>query len=175
MKKYTRFIVAIFTFTFIFSCNMVPVFAADFNVSANKGLESATLEAEDATTFYLEDGTKVTIAVVPAISPMDSTQIDSAWASPNSYFSFPCSTSKGNFARWETDNIGDTSMNVTYQFTVPGADPFSSTQKVIPGDRMVAYAETQNGDGLNMNVSITVNAIGASAHYSFYGEQFWSD
>jgi len=26
-----------------------------------------------------------------------------------------------------------------------------------------------------MNVSITVNAIGASAHYSFYGEQFWSD
>jgi len=51
MKKYTRFIVAILTFTFIFSCNMVPVFAADFNVSANKGLESATLEAEDATTF----------------------------------------------------------------------------------------------------------------------------
>lgn len=164
-KKYVhRFLSLVCTLSLMLTLS-IPAFAAK-----QKADDLALTSTES---IYLADGTKVTFFAGPAILPLDL-DIESGWARPNASFNLSCTPDKGNHADWDTYNIGQLSMEVTYTFTIPGEDPISMTKSVISGDHFGAYAESKSGNGLDMDVSISIKAKGTEANYSFSGRQFWA-
>lgn len=124
---------------------------------------------------HLNDGTTLTVSIIPATSTMDLHEIESGWARPTASITFSCTESKGSHAHWQTNNIGssgDENMNVTCTFTIPGESPVILTKTVTPGNKMVVTAESQSGKGLKMDALTTIRAQNSAVHYSFSAEQY---
>lgn len=161
-------------FCFIFSSSMISASALEPNHSPSEENEVKTsvMNPVDSSTFYLEDGTKITIAVLPNSLTRSGSDIDSGWAKPTSLVPFQCHKPDGNHFYSVVNNIGETTMKVTCKFN---SDEYKKvSREVSPDDRFVTYADSTDGEGLTLKVDVTIKAVKADkAHYSCHFDQSW--
>lgn len=148
----------ILAFCFILSSSMISASALEpnYSLSEDNEVETAVMNPVDSSTFYLKDGTKITIAVLPIIQTRSGSDIDSAWARPNASHTFPCNKEDGNHLRAVVNNIGETDMRVTYTLDV---GEYSESKVISPDNRFYIDVDSKDGEGLTYKLGVTIEAV----------------
>ena len=155
------------------------LFAALFSIAIIPSAFANTVsDGQFVGSFTLNDGTEITLYLVEAdeegISPRNRFwyNIQDGWADPDVTHSFTCQASEGNFFYMRATNIGDTDMIETYIY-----DGIQEYQEIVtPGNRLIAYGNSNSGAGLTTSITAKIAAknTSSSANYSFTAEQYWN-
>ena len=163
----------------------IPTFAVESQVE-QESVKAALLAAENSEIYYMDDGTMIIVAVLPAnfnlmsVSGIQPLAWQSSIVSPNNGFAYPFELkhANGDCAQLDVRNIdeeGD-AMHVQLIYEDENGDVgLEKNDTIYPNERMYIYAESNDGTGLDGYFNMDARAVGDSdTDFEYNFSQYWS-
>lgn len=173
-----RFVSLMMALALCLSCS-ISAFAFGSRMESQEKLEKELLlsEASEIKEIELSDGTVLTFAVLPA-GPQPHGGYDlSGTARPSYTSTYTLKPQDGNFCRACVYNVdkeeGD--MRVTLKYTATNGENASGSDVVTPGNRYMLLAQSENGDGMTGQVTVTIAATNGASRvdFTYTVDQHW--
>lgn len=173
-----RFVSLMLVLALCLSCSM-SVFATGPRMGSQEDREKELLlsEASEIKEIELSDGTILTFAVLPA-GPQPRGGYDlSGTARPSYTSTYTLKPQDGNFCRSCVYNVDkeDGDMRVTLKYTATNGEDASGSDVITLGNRYMLLAQSENGDGLTGQVTVTIKATNGASRvdFTYSVDQHW--